>query len=800
MKKPVVLRIYKGDQLQGVKQFLDAQIVIGTQGEQVQLDGSGVSLIHASIEERADGYYVSDLGSEQGTLKNGEKVLDAKLESGDSLGIGDFRVEFYIGVPKPKTDGTQVTTVKPPAAQTPPPVQTQAVATPPPVAPKAPEKKAEPELQLQTDPNIDISKILPPPSFAKAPEKPVEKPATEKSADTPVAKTEAPASQPIKPVPPPPTVKPVQTPIAQKTGPTPVAPPAPKPNPNTLSGSPSAPAAPAANRTETGSAAAAVAGGAMPHVAPPSRARQNTARKVESGHGSKGFAPPSKYRDVKEFVKPQKGTVIEVLVAWRERVIATHHFSGSSNGPRTINIGSQPDNDIVLPLISSKVRTQPLVKIQGQAIVFIPAEASGELVKAQASAPFVELIRQNRMVKTGALYSLNLDQGEMVKIELSDQVSIIVRYTSDSPKPIMGPLLDLSTSELAGIVLSVALVATLWLYMFLYVPPKALGDDALTEEPMRTALIITKPTPKPLPPPAPPEPPKVEPTPPPQVVKVKVQEKKAVEPPKAAQKKETAQAANLTNKQDPGKSAAAAPNKNKTGPRTQTSVKQGGAIKTSDKEGSQMQSKSKDVSKAGVFSVFGGGGAQDKLAGSTTGSGELAGLASAASGKAGSAVNRPGQGLGSDLKDTGMGGNGKAFDGIAGGVGTTGRGSGNSGYGTGGLGTRQGMKIVTGGAEEVLPTSIDREAIRRVILANLRVIRTCYERQLNRRPDLFGKLVLSWDIGEQGRVVAVRTKSNELGSREVADCIMDRLKTWRFPEPPSNQIVEVEAYPFFFSN
>jgi hypothetical protein len=336
--------------------------------------------------------------------------------------------------------------------------------------------------------------------------------------------------------------------------------------------------------------------------------------------------------------------------------------------------------------------------------------------------------------------------------------------------------------------------------MYLYSPPKPL-DDQEEKQPDRTAVILlAPPTPPPLPPPPPPPPPQPAATPvptpvatpPPQKVKVaeKVQE---------AQKKTAPTVTNLTKKEDPGKSASAAPNKNKTGPRIQTSVKQGGAIKTTPKEGAQMESKSKDVSHAGMFSVFGNNGAQDKLAQSTTGAGELAGMASAANGKAGSAVDRAGQGLGSELKDTGMGGNGKALDGIAGGVGTQGRGSGNSGYGTGGLGNRQGVKIVTGGAGEDIRGTIDREAIRRVIRANLSSIRACYEKELNRHPDLMGKIVLTWEIGEQGRVISASTKSNELGNKDVADCITEKLKTWRFPEPPANTTAEV-SYPFLFSN
>lgn len=510
----------------------------------------------------------------------------------------------------------------------------------------------------------------------------------------------------------------------------------------------------------------------------------------------KTFAPPSKHANIRDYIRPSKGTVVEVLVAWQERVISSHHFSAK----KVITMGSHPDNDIVLPMFASRARKVPFLKIASQAIVLISPDMTGEVIRGQASSTFLELVRQNRMSKDGASYALNLEQGEMVRIELNDQISIIIRYVSDSPKPLVAPLLDLTTSEFTGVVLSVVLVMILGLYMFLYTPPKPLADEGLMNEPLRTAMIIMqKPTPPPLPPPPPPQKEEPQPTPPPppkQIVKAtpqpkKTEEKKAVTQPKAV--------TNLTKKNDNGVSANAAPNKNKTGPKELTSPKQGGAIKTANKEGSQMKSPQKDVSKSGVFSVFGSGGAQNELAQNTNGAGELAGLANAATGTAGSAENRAGNGLGSKLKDTGVGGTGNALEGIAGGISTAGRGSGNSGYGTGGLGNRAGVKIVTGGAEESFSGTIDREAIRRVIQANLRVIRTCYERQLNRNPDLFGKIVITWEIGEQGRVVTAHASKNELGNKAVADCVVDRLKTWRFPEPPGGQQVEV-SYPFFFSN
>ncbi|MCB0361465.1 MAG: AgmX/PglI C-terminal domain-containing protein, partial [Bdellovibrionales bacterium] len=39
--------------------------------------------------------------------------------------------------------------------------------------------------------------------------------------------------------------------------------------------------------------------------------------------------------------------------------------------------------------------------------------------------------------------------------------------------------------------------------------------------------------------------------------------------------------------------------------------------------------------------------------------------------------------------------------------------------------------------------------------------------------------------------------SNSLGSDTVANCLIKRLKTWRFPDPPPDKVGQV-TYPFVF--
>jgi hypothetical protein len=173
-------------------------------------------------------------------------------------------------------------------------------------------------------------------------------------------------------------------------------------------------------------------------------------------------------------------------------------------------------------------------------------------------------------------------------------------------------------------------------------------------------------------------------------------------------------------------------------------------------------------------------------------------MADSATGYAGNAENRDGENLGTKLKDTGAGGKGSATVGIAG-VGTQGRGTGTTGYGTGGIGKKGSAQIHVDGQEGEFSTGMDKEAIRRVIREHLREIRSCYERELQRSPDLYGKLVLEWDIEEGGRVTRCVVKSNALGNDTVAGCISSHLKQWKFPDPPKDMVGRV-SYPFVFSS
>jgi pSer/pThr/pTyr-binding forkhead associated (FHA) protein len=65
------------------------------QTSDVFLDDVTVSREHALIERRSDGgMYVRDLGSLNGTYVNRERVEEARLDDGDELQVGKYRLTY----------------------------------------------------------------------------------------------------------------------------------------------------------------------------------------------------------------------------------------------------------------------------------------------------------------------------------------------------------------------------------------------------------------------------------------------------------------------------------------------------------------------------------------------------------------------------------------------------------------------------------------------------------------------------------------------------------------------------------
>ncbi len=92
---------------------------------------------------------------------------------------------------------------------------------------------------------------------------------------------------------------------------------------------------------------------------------------------------------------------------------------------------------------------------------------------------------------------------------------------------------------------------------------------------------------------------------------------------------------------------------------------------------------------------------------------------------------------------------------------------------------------------------ISKQDIQATIRANLKAIRTCYERELVKSPSLAGKLEVQFTIDLDGKVSeAADVSEDAFPSQRVADCVLALVQKLRFPRP-SGGVVNVK-YPFVF--
>jgi pSer/pThr/pTyr-binding forkhead associated (FHA) protein len=709
LSSPLIFRIFKGQQLVGIKQFSQDQIVIGHDADvNIDLDSEDVSPIHCLIENREGRFHICDLGSKSGTFKNGQAVLDEAIVSGDELTIGAFKINFFVGVPKPQSK---------------------------PVVIDEPPKSMVAETPEVKEPEIKKSEVLP---------VPVEVLPEAVTLDLPVTPV-----LPVFPMPPIPSV------------------------PSTLA-----------------------VGPLRPLIR--SVVTENKKSKYE-----KTFAPPSEISDLKTFLKPGKGTSVQVLVAWNERILTTYNFEER----QVIKVNSGEGKEIALP-VGLLPTNFPILDLTNGLRVNITSEMFAEMVYSSGVLSLEELLRNSKAVKTGLGYSVRIDQNEMLSLKLPGElITLYIRFIPKAPIVPMLPPLMLSASEISGLVISGVMVGLLALYVSA-TTPKDWQENKQEEVQRLVQVVFTKPPAPPPPPPPLPEP-KEPQTPPP---------KKIEKPPPPPPPKEKKVIVSNDNKEAHRKGPPDAADKNiqvqakasevapkplaKDMTKKFTSTRQGGAVKIGKVAGANAASANKDVSKVGLFAAFGRGGVRDNMDKAYSGAGGVLGAANSATGTSGFNEDRAGKDLGSRFKDSGAGGKGTATEGIRD-VGTKGRSEGKSDYGASvGYGSKNSVAIAGGGFEESFDATIDKEAIRRVIKARINEIKSCYERALNtleKGRKLEGKIVLGWDIVEKGQARNVKIVSSTLGNTQVEHCIRDRLASWVFPEPPTGLTAVVKAYPFILN-
>ncbi len=159
----------------------------------------------------------------------------------------------------------------------------------------------------------------------------------------------------------------------------------------------------------------------------------------------------------------------------------------------------------------------------------------------------------------------------------------------------------------------------------------------------------------------------------------------------------------------------------------------------------------------------------------------------------------------------GQGGLGKFGGGLAGGGGRLSTGVGGGAIGVG----RSGGSNVGGNLREVsdrkvrtpvvssqpftLTGALDMDIVRRVIAEHRREIVACYETELQKLPELQGRIDVEFVIGPDGAVGGTKLKASTMKNEAVHACVQRRVKQWRFPEPKGGGTVRV-SYPWIFTS
>ncbi|MBX7096326.1 MAG: TonB family protein [Myxococcaceae bacterium] len=150
-------------------------------------------------------------------------------------------------------------------------------------------------------------------------------------------------------------------------------------------------------------------------------------------------------------------------------------------------------------------------------------------------------------------------------------------------------------------------------------------------------------------------------------------------------------------------------------------------------------------------------------------------------------------GMGSRGAGTGGGGTGLGL----GGLGTKGGGRGAGGFGSIDLGGKgkDSTRIIPG--KTTVVGGLSKDQINKVIKRHQNEIKFCYEQELQKTPDLSGKVAVLFTIDPAGGVAEANVSESTMGNSTAENCMLARIRRWKFPEPEGGGTVTV-TYPWVF--
>jgi len=412
-----------------------------------------------------------------------------------------------------------------------------------------------------------------------------------------------------------------------------------------------------------------------------------------------------------------------------------------------VTIGSGPRNTIVVP--QSDLPDSKLVfSFHGDRYTLLFDEGvEGRIQGPHGSADFGALVSQGLAKQQGGTYAAPLNEDQRGKIVLGE-VTLLWQFVGappETPKPVLPKEAQgnhfKSLDRLFATVLAISFALHTGVYVAL-ASTEIPKEVTLEEIPDRYAkLLIPDRRPKP-------------PQPEEKKVEAKVEQKQVEEKKPEGEKKQDS--AEQVAARKAARAAAVA-----------KAVQSKGILKV-------LGALGPGAGRGAVADVFGTGGGIGDVATALSGAG---GVAVATDPGAGGGRKGGGQGEAASIGDLATSGGGKV-----------------------GYGAKSEVRVsgsVAAEEAEVDSADIDQGKLASFVKARMGLIKACYENALKRNPTLKGKVSIRFTILETGGLADVAAAQNNLGSPEVAACIVNTMRSWRTQFRPSGPVT-VE-YPFVFS-
>ena len=89
------------------------------------------------------------------------------------------------------------------------------------------------------------------------------------------------------------------------------------------------------------------------------------------------------------------------------------------------------------------------------------------------------------------------------------------------------------------------------------------------------------------------------------------------------------------------------------------------------------------------------------------------------------------------------------------------------------------------------------DQINAVVIRNRGQLSQCYERALQQNSKVSGSVNIKFTIAGSGKVASARVGRSSLNAGSIENCLVGKLRNWRFPKPVGAVSVRVD-YPFEF--